>query len=82
MMARMFRVLAFISLIIALMATWGDLVPMALIFYGQTALFAALSYLGLTEKTYLLIFNTYMVLFFVGFMYYIFFQVPLTGPQG
>ncbi|CCQ98716.1 conserved exported hypothetical protein [[Clostridium] ultunense Esp] len=81
-MARMFRVLAYFSLVVALMATWGNLTAMALIFYGQTALFAALSYLGLTEKTYLLIFNSYMVLFFVGFMYYIFFQVPLTGPQG
>lgn len=78
--ARMFRVLAYISLVAALLAFWGNLIPMSLIFFGQTAVFVALSYLSLSERTYLLIFNAYMVVFFVTFMYYIFFAIPLTGP--
>lgn len=80
-MPRMFRVLAFLSLLGAVMAFWGDLNEVALILFGQTALFAALSYFNLSERIYLNIFNAYMVLFFVSFIYYIFFQVDLTGPQ-
>jgi hypothetical protein len=79
-MARMFRVLAYFCLLVALMAMWGGLEPMALIFFGQTAFFAALSYIGLSERIYLIIFNSYMVLASVVITYYIFFQVPLTGP--
>lgn len=79
-MPRMFRVLAFLSILGAVMAFWGDLYEVALILFGQTALFAALSYLNLSERVYLNIFNAYMVLFFISFIYYIFFQVDLTGP--
>lgn len=79
-MARMFRVLAYFSLIIALIGFWMDLLPMALIFFAQTAVFAALSYLGLSERTYLLLFNGYMIVAFVAFLYVIFFALPLTGP--
>ncbi|MBE3596297.1 MAG: DUF2626 family protein [Hydrogenibacillus sp.] len=79
-MGRMYRVLAYFSLVIALLAFWGNLIPMALIFFGQTAVFAALGYLGLSERTYLLLFNGYMVLAYVALMYYIFFAAPLTGP--
>lgn len=80
-MARMFRVIAFICLLVALMTFWGGLTTLSLIFFGHTAFFAALSYFGLSERVYLNIYNAYMVIFFVTFIYYIFFQVDLTGPQ-
>jgi hypothetical protein len=80
-MPRMFRVLAFICLLIAIMFLWGDLLTVALIFFGQTVFFAALSYMGLSERMYLTIFNSYMVLFFVSFIYYIFFQHDLALPM-
>lgn len=80
-MPGMFRIIAFVALLVALMALWGELIPMSLIFFGQAALFFALSFFRLAERTYLIIYNTYMVLFFVTFIYYIFFQVDLTGPQ-
>jgi hypothetical protein len=79
-MDRMYRVLGFWTLAIALMAFWGELYPMALIFFGLTAFFVALSYLNLTEKAYLNIFFCFMFLSFVGFTYYTFFVMPV-GPQ-
>lgn len=79
-MPGMFRIIAFICLLVALMTLWGELIPMSLIFFGKAALFLALSYFKLSERTYLIIYNSYMVLFFVTFIYYIFFQVDLTGP--
>ncbi|MCF6093565.1 DUF2626 domain-containing protein [Microaerobacter geothermalis] len=75
-MGRMFRVLGFWTLIIGLMAMWGNLIPMALIFFGQTAVFVALSYVNLSEKAYLWIFAAYMVLSFTGFTFYSFFIMP------
>ncbi|RKD24078.1 hypothetical protein BEP19_06620 [Ammoniphilus oxalaticus] len=80
-MDRMFRVLGFWTLMIALMAMWGNLTEMALIFFAQTAVFIALSYLNLSEKSYMLIFTGYMVFSFVGFFYYAFFMMPLGGEQ-
>ncbi|GAB7387678.1 DUF2626 domain-containing protein [Bacillaceae bacterium] len=80
-MARMYRVLSFWTLMIAIMAWWGGLDPMALLFFGQTVVFLTLSYLGLSERTYLLIFGAYMVLSFIGFTYYAFFMMPLGGGE-
>ncbi len=74
-MARMYRVLGFWTLMIAIMALWGELYAMAMIFFGQTAAFVALSYLNLTEKAYLYIFFGYMVLAFTGFSFYAFFMM-------
>lgn len=79
-MDRMYRVLGFWTLMFALMAYWGELYPMALIFFSLTAFFVALSYLKLSERTYLNIFFGFMFLSFVGFTYYTFFVMPV-GPQ-
>jgi hypothetical protein len=75
-MARMFRVLSFWALVISLMAFAGgeELIPMGLIFLFQTTVFLALSYMNLTERTYILIFWGYMLLSFTGFTYWSFFK--------
>jgi hypothetical protein len=78
-MDRMYRVLGFWTLMIALMAFWGGLYPMSLIFFSLTAFFVALSYLNLSERTYLNIFFGFMFLSFVGFTYYTFFVMPVGG---
>ncbi|MBO8171162.1 MAG: DUF2626 domain-containing protein [Bacillaceae bacterium] len=80
-MARMYRVLAFWTLMIGIMALWGELVPMAILFFGQTAAFIALSYLNLTEKMYLYIFFGYMVVSFTGFSFYAFFMMDGAGEH-
>lgn len=76
-MARMFRVLGFWTLVIGLMATAGDLIPMAFIFFFQTAVFVMLGYLNLSERTYILMFWGYMILSFTGFTYWSFFKLSV-----
>lgn len=78
-MARMFRVLGFWTLMIAIMAMWGGLTYMALIFFASTALFVALSYLNLSEKAYLYIFACYILVTYGGFLIYSFFIMPPGG---
>lgn len=73
-MARMFRVLGFWTLIIALMALAGNMVQMALLFFFQTAAFMLLGYMNLRERTYLFLFWGYLVLSFLGIMYWSFFE--------
>jgi len=80
-MDRMYRVLGFWTLVIALMAFWGKLYPMALLFFGLTAFFVALSYMNLSERAYLNIFFGFMFVSFVGFTYYTFFVMPVGGHQ-
>jgi len=75
-MARMFRVLGFFTLLIALMALAGDLVGMSLLFFAQTAAFVLLGYMNLREKTYLYLFWGYMVIAFFGITYWSFFRMP------
>ncbi|NGP43572.1 DUF2626 domain-containing protein [Bacillaceae bacterium SIJ1] len=69
-MERMYRVLGFWTAIIAIMAFLGDLKPMALIFFAQTAFFVFLSYLKLSERMYIYVFGAYLTVFFAGFTYY------------
>ncbi|MFD0869860.1 Protein of uncharacterised function (DUF2626) [Chlamydia abortus] len=76
-MARMYRVLGFWTLAIGLMALAGDMVPMALIFFFQTALFVLLGYMNLSERTYILMFWGYMLISFTGFTYWSFFRMEL-----
>jgi len=77
---RMFRVLGFWTLIIALMALAGDMIPMSLIFFFQTVLFVTLGYMNLSERTYVFLFWGYMVASFLGITYWSFFQMkPLLG---
>ncbi len=74
-MGRMFRVLGFWTLIIALMALAGNMVQMALLFFCQTAAFVLLGYMNLKEKTYILLFWGYLVLAFLGITYWSFFEM-------
>lgn len=76
-MARMFRVLGFFTLVIALMSFAGDLTEMSLLFFVQTVVFFLLGYLNFTERTYLLLFWAYMVLSFLGFTYWTVFKMGL-----
>ncbi|PDO11173.1 MAG: hypothetical protein BLM47_02920 [Candidatus Reconcilbacillus cellulovorans] len=76
-MARMYRVLGFLTLIMALMALAGGMTPMAIICFFQTAFFVTLGYMNLTERTYLLIFWGYMFVAFLGFTYWSFFMTEL-----
>jgi len=77
---RMFRVLGFFTLAIALMALAGQLVQMALIFFFQTVVFVFLGYLNLTERTYTILFWGYMVVSFLAITYWSFFEMkPLLA---
>jgi len=76
-MDRMFRVLGFWTLVIGLMALAGDLIPMAMIFFAQTAVFVLLGYLKLSERTYILLFWGYMILSFTGVTYWSFFKMSI-----
>ncbi|MGO0062085.1 DUF2626 domain-containing protein [Brevibacillus fluminis] len=78
-MDRMFRVLSFWTLVFSLMAFWGSLYPMALIFLGLTAFFLSLGYMNLSERTYVKIFFGFMFVSFVGFTYYTMLVMPV-GP--
>jgi hypothetical protein len=72
-MDRMYRVLAFWTLVIGIMALVGQMMPFAVIFFAQTLVFLLLGYLNLSERTYILIFWGYMFLSFSGIFYWSFF---------
>lgn len=76
-MARMFRVLGLLTLIIGLMAFAGGLIEMALLFFFQTAFFVLLGYLNLSERSYILTFWAYMIVAFVGFTYWSVFEMGM-----
>jgi len=76
-MDRMFRVLGFWTLVIGLMALAGEMIPMALLFFAQTAIFVLLGYLKLSERAYILLFWGYMVVSFTGFTYWSFFKMSV-----
>lgn len=76
-MPRMFRVLGFWTLVIALMALAGGMIPMALVFFFQTVIFMVLGYMNLSERTYILLFWGYMVIAFGGFTYWSFFKMSV-----
>lgn len=76
-MDRMFRVLGFWTLVIGLMALAGDLIPMALIFFAQTAIFVLLGYMKLSERIYILLFWGYMIISFTGFTYWSVFKMSV-----
>jgi hypothetical protein len=76
-MARMFRVLGFWTLVIALMAFAGHMIEMSLLFFFQTAVFVLLGYLNFSERTYILMFWGYMILSFLGFTYWTVFEMGL-----
>jgi hypothetical protein len=76
-MARMFRVCGFFTLAIGLMALAGGMLPMAMLFFFQTAAFVILGYMNLSERAYMLIFWGYLFLAFTGFTYWSFFKMPV-----
>ncbi|MBN2983356.1 MULTISPECIES: DUF2626 family protein [Cohnella] len=76
-MARMFRVLGFFTLVIALMSFAGDMWEMSLLFFIQSAVFFLLGYLKFTEKTYIYMFWGYMIIAFLGFTYWSVFEMDL-----
>ncbi|GEL06933.1 DUF2626 domain-containing protein [Salisediminibacterium halotolerans] len=79
-MERMYRVLAFWTGIFAVLFLVGDMNGAALLFFLQTAIFIAVSYLKLSERMYVYIFGAYLTLFFVGFTWYTtFMMVPEIG---
>ncbi|EPD92302.1 hypothetical protein HMPREF1207_00972 [Paenibacillus sp. HGH0039] len=76
-MDRMFRVLGFWTLVIALMSLAGEMYPMSMLFFFQTVVFVLLGYLKLSERTYIVLFWGYMVISFTGFTYWSVFKMPL-----
>lgn len=76
-MARMFRVLGFFTLVIALMAFAGDLYEMSLLFFMQTAVFFLVGYLNFSERAYMFMFWGYMIAAFLGFTYWSVFKMSL-----
>jgi hypothetical protein len=67
---RMFRVLGFWALAIALMFIAGHMYTQAGLFIFQAILFVVLGYQRLTEKTYMYLFGSYMVISFCGMVAY------------
>lgn len=76
-MARMYRVLGFWTLVIGLMALAGHMTEMALLFFFQTAAFVFLGYMNLSERAYILLFWGYMIVCFLGFTYWTFFEMKV-----
>jgi hypothetical protein len=72
-MDRMYRVLAFWTLVIGIMALLGHMTGFAIIFFVQTFIFLLLGYMNLTERTYILLFWGYMIVSFSGIFYWSFF---------
>jgi hypothetical protein len=69
-MDRMFRVLGFWALIIALMFIAGHMYIPAALFFVQTLIFVILGYQRFTEKTYMYLFGSYMLIAFCGMVVY------------
>lgn len=76
-MARMFRVLGFFTLVIALMAFAGNMYEFSLLFFIQTAAFFLLGYMNFTERAYLLMFWAYMIITFLGLTYWTVFEMDM-----
>ncbi|MFC4617987.1 DUF2626 domain-containing protein [Camelliibacillus cellulosilyticus] len=80
-MARMYRVMGFWTCAFAVMALAGGLLPMAILFFANTVFFYTISYLNLSERTYIYIFGAYLTLFFIGFTYWSAFMMEPGGAS-
>jgi hypothetical protein len=69
-MDRMFRVLGFLTFVIALLFIAGHYYWQAGLFFLQTLFFVIAGYLKLTEKTYMYLFAAYMFVSFCGMVFY------------
>ncbi len=79
-MDRMFRVVAFWTGAFAVMFYAGEMYVPAILFLVQTAFFLAISYLKLSERTYMYLFGAYLTVFMIGFTWYTeFIMVPGFG---
>lgn len=80
-LARMYRVLGFLCLLIHLLATAGgpELKVMSILFAAQSAFFFLLGFMNLSERTYMYVFGGYMLAAFISLNYWMFFQM---APQG
>jgi hypothetical protein len=67
---RMFRVLGFWALVIALMFIAGHMYIPAALFLVQAVLFVIFGYQKYTEKTFMYLFGGYMVIAFCGMVAY------------
>lgn len=76
-MARMYRVLGFLTLLMGLMAFAGHMYNFAILSFVQAIAFVFLGYLNFTERTYIAMFWGYMVISFVGFTYWSVFKMGL-----
>jgi hypothetical protein len=74
-MDRMFRVLGFWTFVIGLMFLAGQMYIPAALFAVQTLAFVVLGSLHFTEKTYMYLFGGYMLLSFIGMVYYASFMI-------
>ncbi|WP_335582660.1 DUF2626 family protein [Novibacillus thermophilus] len=74
-MDRMFRVLAFFLFAITLMFFAGDMATVAGLFLFQALVFLVLSYFRLSERAYLFVFGGYMVIAFIGMVFWSFFMM-------
>jgi hypothetical protein len=80
-MGRMFQVLGFWALTIALLFLAGEMYTQAILFFVQTALFLIFGTMKLTEKTYMYLFAAYMFIAFCGMVYYSTFVDFSTAPS-
>ncbi|SFJ05273.1 DUF2626 family protein [Thermoflavimicrobium dichotomicum] len=80
-MGRMFQVLGFWTLAMALMFLAGELYIPAILFFVQTALFIILGLLNLTEKTYMYLFAAYMFIAFCGMVWYATFMMDVPAAH-
>lgn len=74
-MDRMFRVMAFWLLMMALMFFVGGMVNVAGLFLFQTLVFLAISYFRLSERAYLFVFGGYLVIAFICIVFWSFFMI-------
>ncbi|MDQ0416364.1 hypothetical protein J2Z48_000528 [Croceifilum oryzae] len=80
-MDRMFKVLGFWALIIAIMFLAGGhhfQIP-AILFFVQALLFYIFGAMKLTEKTYMYLFGGYMFISFIGMVWYANFMMKMPA---
>lgn len=80
-MDNMFKLLGWWTGIFAIMFFVGGMLPAALLFVANTVFFLLLGYLKLTERMYMYVFATYLMVFTVGFTYYATFIHQVGGGQ-
>ncbi|QUW22255.1 MULTISPECIES: DUF2626 family protein [Sporosarcina] len=79
-MDNMFKLMGWWTGIFAVLFFAGDMYPASLLFVASTIFFLLLGYLNLTERMYMYMFASYLMVFMVGFSYYAtFIHVPGGG---